>query len=224
MRILLVEDDIPLAATLAEAMTDQLYVVDLAQDSEQGWDCIKAFEYDLMLLDVMLPETDGFTLCQQLRSHGYNMPVLMITARDTISDKITGLDAGADDYLVKPIDLGELFARIRALLRRGSNVMPPVLEWGGLQLNPSTFEVSYNHNFLRLTPKEFSLLELLLRNNRRVLSRSFILENLWTTESSPEEHAVKVHIRSLRQKLKATGVDEDFIETVHGIGYRLKSY
>lgn len=223
MRILLVEDDIPLAETLAEAMTDHLYVVDLAEDGEQGWDCVKAFDYDLMLLDVMLPEIDGITLCQRLRSHGYQMPVLMITARDTISDKITGLDAGADDYIVKPIDLGELFARIRALLRRGSNVTAPILKWGDLQLNPSTFEVNYHHNDLRLTPKEFSLLELLLRNNRRVLSRSVIIENLWKTESSPAEHAVKVHIRSLRQKLKATGADEDFIETVHGIGYRLKS-
>lgn len=223
MRILLVEDDLPLAETLAEAMTDQLYVVDLAEDGEQGWDCVKAFDYDLMLLDVMLPEIDGFTLCQRLRSHGYQMPVLMITARDTISDKITGLDVGADDYIVKPIDLGELFARIRALLRRGSNITPPILQWGDLQLNPSTYEVSYNHYPLRLTPKEFSLLELLLRNNRRVLSRSVIIEHLWNTESSPDKHAVKVHIRSLRQKLKTTGADEDFIETVHGIGYRLKS-
>ncbi|WP_416236228.1 response regulator transcription factor [Spirulina sp. CCNP1310] len=224
MRILLVEDDIPLAETLAEAMTDQQYVVDLAEDGEQGWDFVKVFDYDLMLLDIMLPAIDGFALCQRLRSHGYKMPVLMITARDTISDKITGLDAGADDYIVKPIDLGELFARIRALLRRGSNVMPPILEWGGLRLNPSTFEVSYDHQFLRLTPKEFSLLELLLRSNRRVLSRSVILENLWKTESSPDEHAVKVHIRSLRQKLKTAGADEDFIETVYGIGYRLKSF
>ncbi|MBO3458037.1 response regulator transcription factor [Aetokthonos hydrillicola Thurmond2011] len=223
MRILLVEDDIPLAETLAEALSDQLYVVDLAQDGEQGWDCAKAFDYDLMLLDVMLPKTDGFALCHRLRSHGYQMPVLMITARDTISDKITGLDIGADDYILKPVDLGELFARIRALLRRGSNITPPILEWGGLQLNPSSYEVSYNQNFLRLTPKEFSLLELLLRNNRRVLSRSIIIEHLWKTESSPDEHTVKVHIRSLRQKLKATGADDDFIETVHGIGYRLKS-
>lgn len=223
MRILLVEDDIPLAETLAEALTDQLYVVDLAEDGEQGWDCAKAFAYDLLLLDVMLPETDGFTLCQRLRSHGYHMPVLMITARDTVGDKITGLDVGADDYIVKPIDLGELFARIRALLRRGNNIIPPILEWGNLQLNPSTYEVNYNQHPLRLTPKEFSLLELLLRNNRRVLSRSVIIEHLWKTESSPEEHAVKVHIRSLRQKLKATGADDDFIETVHGIGYRLKS-
>jgi DNA-binding response OmpR family regulator len=122
MRILLVEDDLSLAETLAEALTDQLYVVDLAQDGEQGWDCAKAFDYDLMLLDVMLPKTDGLALCHRLRSHGYCMPVLMVTARDTISDKITGLDAGADDYIVKPIALSELFARIRALLRRGSNI------------------------------------------------------------------------------------------------------
>jgi DNA-binding response OmpR family regulator len=224
MRILLVEDDLPLAETLAEALTDQLYVVDLAQDGEQGWDCAKAFDYDLMLLDMMLPKTDGLALCHRLRSHGYQMPVLMVTARDTISDKITGLDAGADDYIVKPVALSELFARIRALLRRGSNIVPPILKWGGLQLDPSTYEASYNDRPLRLTPKEFSLLELLLRNTRRVLSRKVIIEHLWKTEMSPDEHTVKVHIRSLRQKLKAAGTDNNFIETVYAIGYRLKFF
>jgi DNA-binding response OmpR family regulator len=177
-----------------------------------------------MLLDLMLPEIDGVALCQRLRSHGYQMPVLMITARDTISDKITGLDAGADDYIIKHVDLGELFARIRALLRRGSTSAPPILEWGNLQLNPSTYEVNYNHNLLHPTPKEFSLLELLLRNGRRVLSRSVIIEHLWKTEASPDEHTVKVHIRSLRQKLKAAGAPDDFIETVHGMGYRLRAF
>jgi DNA-binding response OmpR family regulator len=224
MRILLVEDDTPLAETLVEALTDQLYVVDWVGGGEQGWDFAKAFDYDLMLLDVMLPEIDGFALCQRLRSHGYQIPILMITALDTISDKIKGLDVGADDYIVKPMDIGELFARIRALLRRGNNVTSPILEWGDLQLNPSTYEVSYDRKAIRLTPKEFILLELLLRNNRRVLSRSFIIEHLWKTETSPDEHTVKVHIRSLRQKLKTAGADNDFIETVHSIGYRLKSF
>lgn len=221
MRILLVEDDLPLAETLAEALSDQLYVVDVAEDGEKGWDYVKLFDYDLMLLDVMLPETDGFALCQRLRSQGYQMPVLMVTARDTVTDKITGLDMGADDYIVKPIDLGELFARIRALLRRGSPITPPILEWAGVELNPSTYEAHYHQSPLRLTPKEFSLLELLLRNQRRVLSRSVILENLWKTEACPEEHTVKVHVRSLRQKLRLAGAADNFIETVHGIGYRL---
>ena len=171
----------------------------------------------------MLPEIDGITLCHRVRSHGHQMPILMITACDTISNKINGLDAGADDYIIKPVDLGELFARIRALLRRGNTNSTPILKWGDLQLNPSTYEVSYKNNFLHLTPKEYSLLELLLRNGRRVISRSVIIENLWTSETSPDEHTIKVHLRSVRQKLKAVGAPEDFIETMHGLGYRLKS-
>ena len=223
MRILLVEDDIRLAETLAEALSDQLYVVDIAADGEVAWDCTKAINYDLLLLDVMLPEIDGITLCHRVRSHGHQMPILMMTACDTISNKINGLDAGADDYIIKPVDLGELFARIRALLRRGNTNSTPILKWGDLQLNPSTYEVSYKNNFLHLTPKEYSLLELLLRNGRRVISRSVIIENLWTSETSPDEHTIKVHLRSVRQKLKAVGAPEDFIETMHGLGYRLKS-
>ncbi|MBH8574485.1 response regulator transcription factor [Nostocaceae cyanobacterium CENA369] len=222
MRILLVEDDVRLAETLAEALTDQRYIVDVVTDGEAGWNQAKILDYDLLLLDVMLPELDGISLCHRLRSHSYSMPVLMLTARDTVSDKITGLDAGADDYVVKPVDLQELFARIRALLRRGNVSSPPILEWGNLHLNPSTYEVSYGPNMLHLTPKEYGILELLLRNGRRVLSRSVIIEHIWSLDSPPEEHAVKVHLRSLRQKLKASGACEDFIETVHGIGYRLK--
>lgn len=224
MRILLVEDDIRLAETLAEALSDQLYTVDIAGDGGSAWDYAKALEYDLLLLDVMLPEIDGIRLCQQLRAHGYQMPILMITARDTVSDKIAGLDAGADDYVVKPVDLGELFARVRALLRRGSPSLPPVLKWGHLDLNPSTYEVSYANHRLHLTPKEYCLLELLLRNGRRVLSRRAIIGHIWSLEEPPEEDTVKVHIRSLRQKLKAVGAPEDFIETVHSMGYRLKDY
>jgi DNA-binding response OmpR family regulator len=222
MRILLVEDDLSLAETLAEALTDQRYVVDIVPDGNAGLDQVKMIEYDLMLLDLMLPKLDGVSLCKKLRSHGYQMPVLLLTACDTISDKITGLDAGADDYLVKPVDLGELFARVRALLRRGNNCTTPILSWGCLSLNPSTYEVHYGEKMLHLTPKEYSLLELLLRNGRRVLSRSIIIEHIWSLESPPEDYTVKVHISSLRNKLKTAGASEDFIETVHGIGYRLK--
>jgi DNA-binding response OmpR family regulator len=222
MRILLVEDDVGLAETLAEALADQRYIVDVVTDGETGWNQAKILDYDVLLLDVMLPELDGVSLCHRLRSHGYSMPVLMLTARDTVCDKITGLDAGADDYVVKPVDLQELFARIRALLRRGNVSSTPILEWGDLSLNPSTYEVSYRQKMIHLTPKEYGLLELLLRNGRRVLSRSVIIEHVWSLESPPEEQAVKVHIRSLRQKLKATGACEDLIETVHGMGYRLK--
>ena len=221
MRILLVEDDFRLAETLAEALSDQLYTVDIAANGLLAWDYVKNLDYDLVLLDVMLPGLDGITLCQQLRSQGYRMPILMITARDTVSDKITGLDAGADDYIVKPVDLGELLARIRALLRRGGTTSQPILEWGAIKLDPSTYEVSYANTNLSLTRKEYSILELLIRNGRRVLSRSVIIDHIWKLESPPEEDTVKVHIRSLRQKLRASGASDNLIETLHGIGYRL---
>ena len=224
MRILLVEDNARLAEALLEALTDQLYVVDVVKDGEFAWDQVKAIAYDLILLDVMLPKLDGISLCQRLRHHGYSLPILMLTARDTSTDKVNGLDAGADDYVVKPFDLQELLARIRALLRRGSSTSPPILTWGKLLLNPSTYEVTYQDVPLQLTPKEFSLLELLLRNGRRVLSRAVIIDSLWKSESSPEEDTVKAHIKSLRQKLRTVAAPEDFIETVHGLGYRLKQF
>lgn len=222
MKILLVEDDAYLAEALAEALTDQRYAVDIATDGEAAWDQIKTLSYDLILLDVMLPKLDGIHLCQRLRAHNYSIPILMITARDTSTDKVIGLDAGADDYMVKPLDLAELLARIRALLRRGGASSPPTLEWGELRLNPATYEVSYKGEILRLTGKEYSLLELLLRNERRILSRSVIIEHIWSLENPPEEDTVKAHIKSLRKKLRAVSAPDDFIETVHGLGYRLK--
>jgi DNA-binding response OmpR family regulator len=222
MRILLVEDDLNLAETLAQALIDQRYVVDVVNDGEAAWQQVNILVYDLIVMEMVLPKLDGVSLCNRLRSYGYGIPILMLTALDTTTDKVAGLDAGADDYVVKPVDLQELLARIRALLRRGSSPSPPVLEWDNLLLNPSTFEVTYENQPLHLTPKEYSLLELFLRNGRRVLSRSVIIEHLWSLENPPEEETVKAHIKSLRQKLKAVGAPNDLIETVHSIGYRLK--
>jgi len=222
MRILVVEDDRQLADMLNEALTNRQYVVDVAHDGQAAWDWFEALSYDLILLDITLPKLNGIQFCQQLRNRNATIPVLMLTARDTIADKILGLDAGADDYLVKPFDLDELMARIRALLRRGSIVSRSTLSWGPLQLNPSTYEVTYDQIAINLTPKEHALLELLLLNGRRVLSRPGILERLWTLDESPTEEAVKFHIKTLRHKLRQVGAPEDFIETVHGLGYRLK--
>ena len=145
----------------------------------------------------------------------------MVTACDTVTDKIDGLDAGADDYIVKPVDLGELFARVRALLRRGPTTLPPILEWEALQLDPSSYEVKYAKKPIHLTAKEYSILELLLRNGRRLLSRRAIIQHVWTADETVEEDTVKVHIRALRLKLKAVGAPENLIRTVHGKGYRL---
>ena len=221
MRILLVEDDHGLAETLAEALTDQLYVVDIANEAESVREYLRARQYDLLLVDVMLPGIDGISLCEQLRSQGHRFPILMVTACDTVTDKINGLDAGADDYIVKPVDLGELFARVRALLRRGPTTLPPILEWEALQLDPSSYEVSYAKKSIHLTAKEYSILELLLRNGRRLLSRRAIIQHVWTADETVEEDTVKVHIRGLRLKLKAAGAPENLIRTVHGKGYRL---
>jgi two-component system, OmpR family, response regulator len=222
MKILLVEDDDRIARALAEALTDQHYAVDVAADGLEGWDWVEAFSYNLILLDVMLPGLDGIGFCQRLRQKGYTIPVLMLTARDTSTDKVLGLDAGADDYVVKPFDLKELLARIRALLRRGGSPLPPLLAWENLRLDPASCEVTYGDRLLSLTPKEYSLLEFFLRSSGRVLSRSIILDHLWSSGEPPGEETVKVHLRSLRQKLKVAGAADDFIETVYGLGYRLK--
>ncbi|MDX2212713.1 MAG: two-component system response regulator RppA [Oculatellaceae cyanobacterium bins.114] len=221
MKILLVEDDERIAAALAEALSDQNYAVDIASDGEEGWDYINTYDYSLILLDWMLPKLDGIQLCQRIRQHNLHNPVLLLTAKDTSTDKVVGLDAGADDYVVKPFDLQELMARIRALLRRGTTTLPPVLEWGKLRLDPGSTEVLYGSQLLSLTPKEYQLLELFLRHSQRTLNRSAILEALWSSEEPPGEETVKVHIRSLRQKLAAAGAS-DLIETVYGLGYRLK--
>ncbi|HEY9646508.1 MAG TPA: response regulator transcription factor [Chroococcidiopsis sp.] len=222
MKILLVEDDERIAQALAEALSDQNYAVDVACDGQEGWDYVEAYEYSLFLLDWMLPKLDGIRLCQRIRQHGIHTPVLLLTAKDTSSDKVMGLDAGADDYVVKPFDLQELMARIRALLRRGTTTLPAVLEWGKLRLDPSTTEVAYGDRPLHLTPKEYQLLELFLRQGHRTLSRSAILEALWSSEEPPGEETVKVHIRSMRQKLAAVGAT-DLLETVYGLGYRLRN-
>lgn len=227
MRVLVIEDDVRIADLLTEAFTNRQYEVDVAQDGEAVWDLVNALDYDLMILDLTLPKVDGIKLCQQIRERGATarnatIPIMMLTARDTIADKIIGLDAGADDYMVKPFDIEELMARIRALLRRGSPTANPTLAWGNLRLNPSTYEATYQDIPLNLTPKEFALLEVLISNGRRVMSRPIIIERLWLPEETPTEEAVKTHIRTLRQKLKAANAPDDLIETVHGMGYRLK--
>ena len=222
MRILVVEDDKYIAQALADTLTEQLFVVDVVTDGLAGWQQAQTFDYDLILLDVMLPKLDGITLCRQLRNSKKNTPILLLTARDHSQDKVQGLDAGADDYVVKPFDLEELLARIRALLRRGNESVSPIKEWGALSLNPDTCEVSYSGKQLNLTPKEYGMLNLFMHNSQRVFSCSAILDKLWTLEDIPTEDTVRAHIKGLRQKLKAAGAPTDLIETIYGLGYRLK--
>jgi len=158
MRVLVVEDDLHLAEILTEALSDCAYSVDVVKDGESAWNWISSLSYDLIVLDITLPKLDGISLCQRLRTSTNNTttPVLMLTARDTIADKILGLDAGADDYMVKPFDLEELLARIRALLRRGTINTPALITWGKLQIDPGTHDVTYADELVQLTPKEYS--------------------------------------------------------------------
>ena len=222
MKLLVIEDDEFLAHVLLNVLSSHNYAIEVATDGQAGWDLVEAFDYDLVLLDVMLPKLDGISLCRQIRSKGLQMPILLLTGRDSGHDKAIGLDAGADDYMVKPFDPEELVARVRALLRRGGAIAQPLLRWGDLQLDPSSCEVTYGTKPLSLTPKEYALLELFLRNSRRVFSCGMILEHLWSYEEMPGEEAVRTHIKGLRQKLKGVGLPNDVVETVYGIGYRLK--
>ncbi|MGV0025574.1 response regulator [Phormidesmis priestleyi] len=222
MRILVVEDDEQILQALTTILISQNYAVEAAIDGQAGWNLVDTFDYDLILLDVRLPKLDGISLCRQIRAKGLSMPILLLTAQDNSHDKAIGLDAGADDYVVKPFDAEELVARIRALLRRGGTVSQPVLEWDQLRLDPTSCEVTYRTKRLTLTPKEYALLELFLRNSRRVFSCGMILEHLWAYDEMPGEEAVRTHIKGLRQKLKSAGATGDLIETVYGIGYRLK--
>jgi DNA-binding response OmpR family regulator/HPt (histidine-containing phosphotransfer) domain-containing protein len=222
MKILVIEDDLVVADALKSTLASSNYAVEIVHDGEAGLAFIEAFNYDLILLDVILPNLDGISICRHVRAAGYGMPILLLTSRDSNHDRAVGLDAGADDYVVKPFDPEELSARIRALLRRGTDSSQPTLTWEQLSLDPRNCEVTYDRQLLTLTPKEYSLLELFLRNNRRVFSCSAILEHLWTCEDTPSEEAVRTHIKGLRQKLKAAGAAADLLETVYGIGYRLK--
>ena len=222
MRILLVEDDELVSQALEKILLSQDYVVDIATNGELGWELVEAFAYDLIVLDIVLPKLDGIHLCRRLRESGYQIPVLLLTGQDSSTDKVMGLDAGADDYVVKPFEVTELLARIRVLLRRSSISGPVTLEWAHLRLDPGLCQVTYRDQLLTLTPKEYRLLELFLRNHNRVFSRSAILDHLWPYEQAPSEDAVTVHIKDLRKKLKQAGAPRDFIETVYGQGYRLK--
>jgi DNA-binding response OmpR family regulator/HPt (histidine-containing phosphotransfer) domain-containing protein len=222
LRILVVEDDRLVADALKSTLSHHNYAVEIADDGRAGLDFIEAFNYDLLLLDVMLPKLDGISICRHVRSQGYTMPILLLTAQDSKHDRAVGLDAGADDYAIKPFDPEELTARIRALLRRATERAQPLLTWEQLTLDPRNFEVTYQGNSIAVTPKEYALVELFLRHNRRVFSCGSILEHLWTYEDAPSEEAVRTHIKGLRYKLRVAGAPGDLIETVYGIGYRLK--
>ena len=223
MRILLVDDDENLIDVLPKMLGKQNYAIDAVTDGEQGWMYGSTYNYDLIILDWSLPKLDGISLCKRFRAHGYDTPILLLTARSTSQDKISGLDAGADDYLCKPFDVEELAARIRALLRRLNCDFLSVLSWGELKLDSGNSEVTYQGKLISLTAKEYRLLELFLRHSQEVLSIEDIIESLWSSAEDPAEATVRSHLRRLRQKLQLAGLPEDPIETVRGRGYCLKT-
>lgn len=219
MRILLIEDDEILADRLLQSLTQRQYVVDAIADGQEGFEYAQSASYDLIISDVGLPRLDGISLCSRLRKEGSTTPILLMTAKDAPDERIRGLDAGADDHLTKPLNLEEMHARVRALLRRGEVAPETVLQSGDLLLDPVSCQVTYGEKLLKLTPKEYSLLELFLRSPNRVFSRSHIIEHLWSFDDPPLEDSVKAHIKGLRRKLKQTGA-ADWIDNVYGIGYR----
>jgi DNA-binding response OmpR family regulator/HPt (histidine-containing phosphotransfer) domain-containing protein len=223
VKILLVEDDEAVIALLTKSLTKHRFIVDAVRDGEMGWTYGSTFEYDLIVMDVMLPKLDGISLCQRFREQEYTLPILMLTVHDSSTAKIQGLNAGADDYVIKPFDVEELIARIRALLRRCNATPSLLMTWGDLLLDPATCEVTYNGQPLILTTKEYELIELLLQDSRHILSNDEILDRLWSSDEFPAEATVRSHIRRLRSKLQEVGAPADFISTMYGRGYYLKA-
>jgi two-component system, OmpR family, response regulator len=222
VRVLIVEDQPKLARLLRKGLTAQGLAADIATRGDEAMYMATATAYDAITLDVMLPDTDGFTLCREFRRHGVATPVLMITALDTIHDRVTGLDSGADDYLAKPFSFAELLARLRALARRPRDVLMPVLTVGALRLDPAARTVHHGDVEIELTFKEFALLEALMRRPGEAVSRFDLLECAWDDSYDNRSNIVDVYIGYLRQKVDRPFGTES-IETVRGYGYRLRT-
>jgi two-component system, OmpR family, response regulator len=221
MRVLVVEDETKMAGLLKRGLEEEGYAVDVAGDGGEAVWLATENQYDAVVLDVMLPEIDGFEVCRRLRESGRWSPVLMLTARDGVGDRVRGLDVGADDYLTKPFAFAELLARIRALVRRGTPSRPAVLRAGDLTLDPATHRVARGDVAVDLTAKEFALLEYLMRHPGEVLSRTRLIEHLWDFAYEGGSNVVDVYVRYLREKVDRP-FGRDTIETVRGAGYRLR--
>ncbi len=221
MRILVVEDEHRMACYVSQALLEESFAVDVAHDGTRGLELAQTVDYDAIVLDLMLPGIDGLTLCRRLRDGGQQVPVLILTARDMIEDRVRGLDAGADDYLVKPFAVAELLARLRALQRRGNRWPAPHLKVGDLELDPAAHTVRRAGRSVALTAKEYALLEYLMRRAGMVLTRTMIAEHVWDFASDHASNVVDVHVKHLRDKID----DPDrcsFVQAVRGVGYVLR--
>lgn len=222
MRVLVVEDEPGIANFVRQGLTEAGHAVDVAWDGEEGLDYALAADYDVLILDIMLPEMDGLELLRELRHRGYKTPTLMLTARDNVDDRVKGLDAGADDYLVKPFAFPELLARVRALLRRPPLQMGTVLSVGDLEMDTATRQVRLGKRLIDLSPREYALLEYLMRHPNQVLTRTQIGEHVWNFDFYHESNVVDVYIGYLRRKIDKSS-DCPLIQTVRGVGYCLSS-
>jgi len=222
MRVLVVDDDRRLCAVIRRGLLEEAYAVDLAYDGEDGEYLAEVNPYDLIILDIMLPVKDGIEVCRELRAKKISTPILMLTAKDAVEDRVKGLDTGADDYLVKPFAFSELLARVRALLRREGTSKSPELRVGDLVLNTLTRQVNRGQRPIELTTKEYVILEYLMRHPKVVVTRTMIEEHAWDYDFDSLSNLVDVYIRRLRRKLDTEGEDS-LIQTVRGAGYRLKA-
>ena len=222
MRILIVDDDRRLCAIIKRGLLEEAYAVDLAYDGEEGEYLTEVNPYDLIILDIMLPSKDGIEICHELRAKGINTPVLMLTAKDAVEDRVRGLDTGADDYLVKPFAFNELLARMRALLRRDGIPRSPELKVGDLTLDTLTRRVRRGQRSIELTTKEYVVLEYLMRHPDAVVTRTMIEEHAWDYDFDSLSNLVDVYVNRLRRKIDNKG-EESLIRTVRGAGYRLRA-
>ncbi len=222
MRVLVVEDERKLGELLRRGLGEEGYAADLADRGEEALWMAQAVSYDAIVLDVMLPGADGFEICRRMRGNGVWSPVLMLTARDAVDDRVSGLDAGADDYLAKPFAFEELLARLRALTRRAPAERPPVLEVGDLRLDPAAHKAWRGDQELGLSAKEFALLELLMRRPGLTLSRTQLLDGAWDMAFESRSNVIDVYVRYLREKIDRP-FGRDSIETIRGVGYRLRA-
>jgi DNA-binding response OmpR family regulator len=222
MRILVVEDEHKIAGSIKKGLEQESYAVDQSFTGNEGFDLASTEEYDLIILDIMLPGMDGLTICKKLRQNGLHTPILMLTARGQIADRVNGLDAGADDYLTKPFAFEELLARIRALSRRPQNSLDSVLTLEDLSLNTVTFEVKRQDKLIQLSSREFALLEYLLRHPNRIVSKEAIMNHVWDYEADILPNTIEVYIGYLRAKVDRPFKDQpSLIHTIRGFGYRL---